>query len=124
MFKNEVGGQGGGKAFVTKGFNQWDKQYQLQTHVGNIGSVYNLCLRASELLMKLNQSIVTALAVQSKEIDSNYKICLTTSFDCIRYLLHQGLLFCGHDESQGSSNRRNFRELLQFLADHNEDYLE
>ncbi|XP_057550599.1 uncharacterized protein LOC130828655 [Amaranthus tricolor] len=64
------GGQGGGKAFVTKGFNQWDKQYQLQTHVGNIGSVYNLCLRASELLMKLNQSIVTALAVQSKEIDN------------------------------------------------------
>ncbi|XP_062158778.1 uncharacterized protein LOC133866265 [Alnus glutinosa] len=33
----------------------------------------------------------------------------------------QGLAFCGHDESKNSSNQGNFRELLQFLAKHNEE---
>ncbi|XP_024035523.1 uncharacterized protein LOC127899279 [Citrus sinensis] len=33
----------------------------------------------------------------------------------------KGLAFRGHDESDGSSNRGNFLELLHFLADHNED---
>ena len=41
--------------------------------------------------------------------------------DCIRFLLNQWLAFRGHDESDGSSNRGNFLELLHFLADHNED---
>ncbi|XP_062158069.1 uncharacterized protein LOC133865663 [Alnus glutinosa] len=33
----------------------------------------------------------------------------------------QGLAFRGHDESKTSSNQGNFRELLQFLAKHNEE---
>ncbi|XP_028052398.1 zinc finger MYM-type protein 1-like [Camellia sinensis] len=33
----------------------------------------------------------------------------------------QGLAFCGHDESENSSNKGNFLELLNFLADHNDD---
>ena len=31
-----------------------------------------------------------------------------------------GLAFHGHDESQDSSNKGNFLELLHFLANHNE----
>ena len=31
-----------------------------------------------------------------------------------------GISFRGHDESQGSSDKGNFLELLQFLTDHNE----
>ena len=34
--------------------------------------------------------------------------------------LCQGLAFHGRDESQGSSDKRNFLEFLQFLGDHNE----
>ena len=71
--------------------------------------------------MKPNKSIVTALAMQSRDIDRDYKIRLIASLDYIRYLLHQGLSFRDHDESRDSSNRGSFRELLQFLADHNED---
>ena len=37
-----------------------------------------------------------------------------------KFLLCRGLAFCGHDESQGSSDKGNFIELLQFLGDHNE----
>ncbi|KAI5314848.1 hypothetical protein L3X38_044024 [Prunus dulcis] len=43
-----------------------------------------------------------------------------TSLDCVRFLLRQGLPFRGHDESDTSSNKGNYLELLQFLADHDE----
>lgn len=34
--------------------------------------------------------------------------------------MRRGLAFRGHDESDDSSDKGNFLELLQFLADHNE----
>ncbi|ESR36894.1 hypothetical protein CICLE_v10029993mg, partial [Citrus x clementina] len=58
---------------------------------------------------------------QSKKTQSKYETRLNAVVDCIRFLLNQGLAFRGHDESDGSSNRGNFLELLHFLADHNED---
>ncbi|PIA28476.1 hypothetical protein AQUCO_06900034v1 [Aquilegia coerulea] len=36
------------------------------------------------------------------------------------FFLRQEIAFCGYDESKESSNRGNFLELLQFLANHNE----
>jgi hypothetical protein len=48
-----------------------------------------------------------------------YKKMLTYSLRCIKFLLHQGLAFRGHDESDESSNRGNFIELLKFLAGNN-----
>ncbi|KAI5327177.1 hypothetical protein L3X38_026573 [Prunus dulcis] len=50
----------------------------------------------------------------------NYRILLTAALDCTIYLLRQGLHFRGHDESETSSNKGNYVELLQFLADHDE----
>ena len=50
-----------------------------------------------------------------------YKIRLTYSLRCLRFLLHQGLAFCGHDESDDSSNRGNFIEILKFLAANSEE---
>ena len=46
---------------------------------------------------------------------------MNASVDCVRFLLRQGIAFCGHDESENSSNQGNFLELLRFLADHNQD---
>ncbi|PKU86849.1 hypothetical protein MA16_Dca027802 [Dendrobium catenatum] len=46
---------------------------------------------------------------------------LTAAIDCVRFLLRQGLSFGGHDESSNSDNRGNYLELLDFLADHNEE---
>ena len=34
--------------------------------------------------------------------------------------MHWRLAFCGHDESDDSSDKGNFLELLQFLANHND----
>jgi hypothetical protein len=50
-----------------------------------------------------------------------YKKRLTFSLRCIKFLLHQGLAFRGHDESKESSNRGNFIELLKFLAGNSEE---
>ncbi|KAG2628560.1 hypothetical protein PVAP13_3KG382227 [Panicum virgatum] len=50
-----------------------------------------------------------------------YKIRLTYSIRCLKFLLHQGLAFRGHDETEESSNRGNFLELLKWLASNNEE---
>ena len=46
---------------------------------------------------------------------------MNASVDCVRFLLRQDIAFCGHDESENSSNQGKFLELLRFLADHNQD---
>jgi hypothetical protein len=45
-----------------------------------------------------------------------YQKRLTYLLRCIKFILHQGLAFRGHDESEESSNRGNFIEFLKFLA--------
>jgi hypothetical protein len=68
----------------------------------------------SKSLLK-HASIDNQIGKLSDEDLCLYKIRLTYSIRCLRYLLHQGLAFRGHDESKESSNRGNFIELLKFL---------
>ena len=70
--------------------------------------------------MKEKQHIQSVLIKQSNQDKIEYRVQLNAIVDCIRFLLCQGLAFRGHDESQGSSDKENFLELLQFLAYHNE----
>jgi hypothetical protein len=70
--------------------------------------------------MNQKQQIQVALEKHSDQVRMTYRLCLTASIDCIRYLLKQGLAFRGHDESSISMNQGNFLELLRFLANHNE----
>ncbi|XP_057794712.1 uncharacterized protein LOC131010997 isoform X2 [Salvia miltiorrhiza] len=55
-----------------------------------------------------------------EEFPIAYRARLTVSLDVTRFLLKQGLTFCGHDESASSSNRGNFLELIQWYGDHND----
>ena len=57
---------------------------------------------------------------QSNQDKIEYRVQLSAIVDCIRFLLCRGLVFHGQDESQGSSDKGNFLEFLQFLGDHNE----
>ncbi|ESQ38835.1 hypothetical protein EUTSA_v10022494mg [Eutrema salsugineum] len=52
--------------------------------------------------------------------DLSYDPFLNTSIDASRYLLRQGLPFCGHDETRDSSNQGNFLELLKYTSEQNE----
>ena len=70
--------------------------------------------------MKEKQHIQSVLVKQSNQDKIEYWVQLSTIVDCIRFFLCQGLAFRGHNESQGSSDKGNFLELLQILGDHNE----
>ncbi|KAJ3703545.1 hypothetical protein LUZ61_007250 [Rhynchospora tenuis] len=118
LFKTE-NREGGGDAFTSAGFKNWKSKKSLDEHVGGLNSAHNVAVSKCQNLMKQEQSIQTVLEGQSKRSQNAYRLRLTASLDCIRFLLRQGLAFRGNDESEGSSNRGNFLELLRFLADHN-----
>ncbi|XP_057761157.1 uncharacterized protein LOC130981593 [Arachis stenosperma] len=109
-----------GDAFVTNGFSNWKKKEKLQTYVGIHDSAHNQVWRKCEALMKPKQHISAAIEKQSEQAKKNYQIHLTATIDCIRFLLRQGLVFCGNDETDVSVNQGNFLELLNFLTQHNE----
>jgi len=70
--------------------------------------------------MKPERSIGTALNKQKDVTKEEYLVRLNTSINAVRYLSHQGLAFRGHDESEKSKNKGNFRELVWLLAKQNE----
>ncbi|XP_065631685.1 uncharacterized protein LOC136068455 [Quercus suber] len=115
-----VGKQGGGETFVTKGFKLWNQLVKLDSYLGGVNSAHNQAVKKSEDLLKEKQHIQSVFVKQSKQNKTEYQIQLNAIVDCIKFLLFQGLAFRDHDESQGSSDKGNFLELLQFLGDHNE----
>ena len=116
----DVGKHGGGETFVMKGFKLWNQLAKLDSHVGGVNSAHNQAVKKSEDLPKEKQHIQSVLVKQSNKDKHDYRVQLNAIVDCIRFILYRGLAFCGHDKSQGSSNKGNFLELLQFLEDHNE----
>ncbi|XP_070013756.1 uncharacterized protein [Nicotiana sylvestris] len=72
-------------------------------------------------LMNQAQSILTSLDKQSEKIKSEHRVCLNSSIDMIRYLLKEGNLFRGHNESVTSTRRGHFLDLLTWYADRKED---
>ena len=121
LFKPDIGNQARGDAFVIEGFSNWKKKEKIEGHVGAHSSAYNQARRKCEDLLNQKQSIITFFDKQSDKQKTEYRTRLNASVDCIRFLQQQGLAFRGHDESKGSSNQGNFRELLRFLAKHNEE---
>jgi len=113
-------GQGGNDAFVIAGWDGWNKSDRLRDHVGKCNSFHNTAVKRCNNLLKPGQSIGTALNKQSNLTKEMHLIRLRTSIKAVRYLLNQGLAFRGHDESEESTNKGNFRELLQLLADGND----
>ncbi|XP_065637320.1 uncharacterized protein LOC136070800 [Quercus suber] len=120
LFGQDVGKQGGGETFVTKGFKLWNHVAKLDSHVGEVNSAHNQAVKKSEDLLKEKQHIRSVFVKQSKQDKTEYWIQLNAIVDCVKFLLCRRLAFRGHNESQGSSDRGNFLELLKFLGDHNE----
>ncbi|XP_072087066.1 uncharacterized protein [Arachis hypogaea] len=97
------------------------KEYALLNHIGKgLNSFHHKALKSCDDLMKQSQHIDRLLHKQtSEEIEKN-RIRLGASIDCIIWLTFQGCAYRGHDESQSSSNRGNFLEMLKFLGSYNE----
>ncbi|KAI8559486.1 hypothetical protein RHMOL_Rhmol04G0177600 [Rhododendron molle] len=120
LFKPEIGDQGGGDSFVGQDFKNWKKMDRLKKHEGGINSAHNRASKKCLDLLNQKQHIETIITKQSDEAKRDYRVRLTASINCIKFLLRQGLPFRGHDESELSSNQGNFLELLKFLVEHNE----
>ncbi|CAN6716732.1 unnamed protein product [Malus baccata var. baccata] len=120
LFKTNFA-QVGSEAFTGDGFKTWKKgRERFKMHVGPVGSVHNKAREAATNLMNQATHIETAVSKHSDQARKAYRTCLNASIKCTKFLLRQGLPFRGHDESVTSSNRGNYLELLQFLADNND----
>ncbi|XP_008241196.1 PREDICTED: zinc finger MYM-type protein 1-like [Prunus mume] len=113
--------QVGSEAFTGDGFKNWKKwKERFKMHVGPVGSVHNKARKAATKLMNQNTHIEMAVSKHSDQACKVYCTCLNASIKCTKVLLQQGLAFRGHDESVTSSNRGNYLELLQFLANNDD----
>ncbi|CAN6560158.1 unnamed protein product [Malus baccata var. baccata] len=120
LFKTNFA-QVGSEAFTGDGFKTWKKgRERFKIHVGPVGSVHNKAREAATNLMNQTTHIETAVSKHFDQARKAYRTCLIASIKCTKFLLRQGLPFRGHDESATSSNRGNYLELLQFLADNND----
>ena len=121
LFRDSHKGQGGNDAFVIDGWDGWNKSERLRDHVGTkCDSFHNTAVKRCENLLKPGQSIGAQLNKLSNITKEQQLIRLRTSIKAVRYLLNQGLAFRGHDESEESTNKGNFRELVQLLAEEND----
>ncbi|CAL2255229.1 unnamed protein product [Prunus armeniaca] len=123
LFKCDFDKQGkaGSDVFIEKGFKNWRKGPEnFRDHVGQVGSLHNKATQHCTDLMNQKQHVETIVIKQTDQARVNYRILLIAALDCTRYLLRQGFPFRGHDESETSTNRGNYVELLKFLADHDE----
>ena len=105
LIGQDVGKQGGGETFVTKGFKLWNQKEKLLSHVRGVNSAHNQAIKKSEDLMKEKQHFQSVLVKQSNQDKIEYRGQFCAIVDCMRVLLCRGLAFHGHDESQGSSDK-------------------
>ncbi|CAN1157896.1 Zinc finger MYM-type protein 1 [Linum perenne] len=97
------------------GFTSWNKKDRLDIHIGkSVNSDHNIASRKCADLMKQSQSIGVALFKQSDQAKKEYRIRLEASIDCVTWLLQNGLALRGHNESENSTSKCNFLELLEF----------
>ncbi|KAK1377581.1 Zinc finger MYM-type protein 1-like protein [Heracleum sosnowskyi] len=107
--------------FVRTGYSNWKERDIFGTHAGKPDSAHSHALKKCNALLNQKQHIATFFTKQSKKDQVEYRVRLESSVDSIRFLLRQGLPFCGHDESSYSSNQGNFLELLKFMGCLNKD---
>jgi hypothetical protein len=106
------------ESFTKVGYNNWkDAVERFKNHVGGVNSVHNNARLHFDDFNNQRQSVDIVMSNAGREAEELYKICLTSSLACTRFLLMQGLAFCGHDESANSLNNENFLELISWLKD-------
>jgi hypothetical protein len=106
-------------AFVNGGWNNWNRYDALDLHMGGVTSAHSAAQERYNLFVNPQKAIDEQIVKVDNEDRRLYKIRLTYSIRCLKFLLQQGLSFRGHNESEESSNRGNFIELLKWLATNN-----
>ncbi|KAG2567586.1 zinc finger MYM-type protein 1-like isoform X1 [Panicum virgatum] len=115
LFKHKLNSSGG-DAFVTTGFRNWHMKSRITKHCGSVNSFHNMAQEKYNLFITPKRSIVEKFATINENDKADYMSRLSYSIQCAKYLLRQGLASRGHDESENSLNKGNFKELLNMLA--------
>ena len=115
LFKDKTKSPGG-DAFVNGGFNNWNMKARLKRHIGAVSSAHAEAQEKYDMFTTPTTSIRESIASSTTQYKALYKLRVTWTLKCLRFLLHQGLAFRGHDESDDSLNKGNFLELLNWLA--------
>nr|CAH65861.1 OSIGBa0126J24.6 [Oryza sativa] len=108
-------------AFVKGGWNNWNRTDALDLHVGGVASAHNAAQERYNLFITPHGAIDDKIVKVDNEERRLYKIRLTYSLRCLRFLLQQGLAFRGTTKVKSLTNRGNFIELLKWLAENNEE---
>jgi hypothetical protein len=83
--------------------------------VGGVTCVCNHAQDRYNLFLNPNVVVENLIVKVNHEERHLYKLKFLYSLRCLRFLLGQGLAFCGIDEKEDSRNRGNFLELLECL---------
>lgn len=122
MFKEKKTSGNKTNTFTDGAWTTWNKNLALDKHEGGVASVHQAAQERYNLFVTPRASQIDNLIVKVNNEDlCLYKIRLTYSLRCLKFLLHQGLAFRGHRENEESNNRGNFIELLKWLAANNEE---
>ena len=111
----------GNEVFTKTGFSDWKHAYKaFPDHIGGVNSDHNKARLSCDAFCNQGQSVSSNLARASKESEELYKIRLTSSLHCARFLIGQGLAFRGHNESLSSLNKGNFKEMVHWYKEKDE----
>ncbi|XP_022014080.1 zinc finger MYM-type protein 1-like [Helianthus annuus] len=117
-----TGNKHGDDVFINHGFRNWKKACEsFRDHEGGSNSRHNHARVQVELFKDQRHNVNNMWSQHTKQDEIDYRIWLTAVVDVIRFLLKQGLAFCGHDESTTSNNRGNFLELVKWYCEHNDE---
>jgi hypothetical protein len=101
--------KGGTKVLFTDcGWRNWNRYDALGKHVGSVDSAHNAAQERYNSYLTHSMTIDNRIMEVGSEKKQLYKIRLTYSLRCLRFLLNHGLAFRGHNESEESSNRGIF----------------
>ncbi|KAJ6893761.1 hypothetical protein NC652_027737 [Populus alba x Populus x berolinensis] len=80
------------------------KRERFDLHIEKSNNSHNAAWIKYKNLINEKQSIMTLLYEQTVKSQSDYRTRLNALIECVYFLLHEGLPFCGHDECECSSN--------------------
>ncbi|XP_058776616.1 uncharacterized protein LOC131650933 [Vicia villosa] len=111
----------GYEIFNKEGFKDWKHASKgFKDHIGSHNSKHNSFMKHYDDYNNQRQSVTSIFARATRESEELYKIRLTSSLGCTRYLIAQGIAFRGHDESSTSINKGNFREMVNWVKSNDE----
>ncbi|TVU39404.1 hypothetical protein EJB05_12821, partial [Eragrostis curvula] len=115
----------GHDAFTKVGYRHWKNAYHgLPLHVGGTNSCHNRARAASDDFKNARASVEHKCETYDQDAEKKYEVRVTAAFDIANFLIAQAHAFRGHDEYEGSLNKGNFLEMIEWYKKTKEEVRE